>query len=114
MDFFDYLFDNEYKQRTDIEALKRQTLSRKRDRSRQLQRFEDQDSRIEQLEDRVGELALLCRSLLTVLRENGAVTPERFQQVMVEIDAEDGEVDGKSTPAAPDPESPQPPEINPW
>ncbi len=114
MDFWDHLLDNEYKQRADIEALKQSSEARRRARRRERQRAEDQQQRIEQLEDQVGELALLCRSLLTVLREDGTVQPERFQQVMQQIDAEDGVADGKITPQDPTPEDSPPIQIRPW
>jgi hypothetical protein len=115
MDFWDHLFDNEYKQRADIESLKRSSLARKRARMRDRQQAQDQQKRIEELEDQVGELALLCRSLLTVLREDGTVQPERFQEIMKQIDAEDGVVDGKITPERPQPDEPQvAPEIRTW
>ena len=74
--------------------------------ARQRQLATDLAKRIEVLEDQVGELALLCRSLLTVLREDGTVLPERLQAVMRQIDAEDGLVDGKVTPAGPPPDDP--------
>ena len=114
MSIFDHLFDSEYKQRVDIESLKRGAQERRRARSRDRQQLDDQQKRIEELEDQVGELALLCRSLLTVLREDGTVEPERFQQVMEKIDAEDGVVDGKVT-RSPPPDDPQiMPEIRTW
>jgi hypothetical protein len=115
MDFWDHLFDNEYKQRADIESLKRSSLARKRGRMRDRQQVQDLQQRIEELEDQVGELALLCRSLLTVLREDGTVQPERFQEVMHRMDAEDGVVDGKITPEKPASDEPQvAPKIQTW
>ena len=63
----------------------------------------------------VGDFALLCRSLLTVLREDGTVQPERFQEVMKQIDAEDGVLDGKINPESPPPDEPQiAPKIQTW
>lgn len=64
--------------------------------------------RIEALEDQVGELALLCRSLLAILVESGGVDPERFEAVLDRIDLEDGVRDGKVTEARPQPEAPKP------
>ena len=106
MSIWEHLFDNEYKQRADIDSLKRISLSRKRRRRSDRQQTLDQQKRIEHLEDQVGELALLCRSLLTVLREDGTVQPERFQEVMKQIDAEDGVDDGKITPKDPPQDDP--------
>lgn len=109
MSFWDHLFDNEYKQRTDIESLKKKTRQGNRTLSRALANTEDHQARIETLEVQVGELALLCRSLLTILREDGTIQPERFEQVMQHIDEQDGTLDGKITP----PEPPEPPQYPP-
>ena len=112
MDFWTHLFDNEYRQRADIESLKQSSIKKKRRDQRTIQ---NQQDRIEALEDQVGELALLCRSLLTVLREDGTVRPERFEEVMKQMDAEDGVVDGKFTPEPPaEDSSTVAPEIRPW
>jgi hypothetical protein len=114
MAFFDYVFDNEFKQRTDIESLKRMSRNRIAARRRQFSQLQDQGKRIEHLEEQVGELALLCRSLLTILREDGTVEPERFQQVMDRIDAEDGTLDGKLNVEPPPEDPPTTPDINVW
>ena len=60
--------------------------------------LEDQEKRIAELEQQLGEVALICRTLLTVLRESGQVKPEQFQQVMNRIDLEDGVEDGRVSP----------------
>ncbi len=106
MDFWDHLFDNEYKQRADTESIKRSSLARKSARMRDRHEVQDQQKRIEELEDQIGELALLCRSLLTVLREAGTIQPERLQEVMKLMDAEDGMVDEKITPKSPPSDDP--------
>lgn len=114
MDFWDHLFDNEYKRRADIEALKRSSRIRQSSRRQERQQIESQEKRIEQLEDQVGKLALLCRSLLTVLRESDAVDPERLQEVMNQIDGEDGVMDGKITTQPPSEDPPAAPDIKTW
>lgn len=114
MDFWDRLFDNEYKRRADIDSLRktarRQGIARYRDR----EQMDAQEQRIERLEEHVGELALLCRTLLTVLRENESIKPEHFEKVMNEIDAEDGVVDGMITPERKPDDPTEPPEIKAW
>ncbi|QDV83393.1 hypothetical protein [Planctomycetes bacterium TBK1r] len=114
MDFWDHLFDSDYKRRADIEKLKRSVRRRSAARSHDIQQVDQQAKRIDQLEQHVGELALLCRTLLTVLRENRLVEPEQFQEVMNRIDAEDGVVDGMVTPQPPPDDPPHPPEIRAW
>ena len=114
MDFWSHMFDNDYRQRADIESLKRLAKNRRAMRAGGIQKIASNDQRIEQLEEQVGELALLCRALLTVLRETSAVDPEHLHRVMERIDAEDGVVDGKITPQTP-PDDPQdPPQVRAW
>ena len=73
---WEYLFDSEWKQRTDIEALRAvQTKSGSHIR----RRAKELEKRVEWLEHEVGELALLCRSLLTLLREGGVVDRDTGQ-----------------------------------
>ncbi len=114
MDFWDHLFDSEYKRRADIEKLKRSARRRSAARYHDLQEVDKQSKRIDHLEQHVGELALLCRTLLTILRENDLVEPEQFQEVMSRIDAEDGVIDGMITPEPPPNNPPEPPEIRTW
>lgn len=97
MDLWDYLFDNEYYQRADIKSLQKESRIWKQAQQRNQLQATDQQKRIDELEDQVGQLALLCRSLLTVLREDGTVKPDRLCEVMNRIDAEDGTLDGKMT-----------------
>jgi hypothetical protein len=110
VDFWTHLFDSEYHQRADIESLQKAARVHRMKRFDDLKKIESQENRIMQLEDRVGELALLCRSLLTVLRENGTVNPDKMMEAMIRIDAEDGVVDGKLNP----PEPPEPPTPEEW
>ncbi len=91
---FDHIFDNDWRQREDIQSLKTHSSQMGRRMARRTGKLE---SRIEDLENQVGELALLCRSLLTLFRKNGTLDPGSFQAVMQEIDAEDGVIDGKIT-----------------
>jgi hypothetical protein len=104
MSMWNYVFDNDYLQRADIEALKR---SANHTSLKLHSATLKEDKRIEQLEQRVGELALLCRGLLTVLNESGAVKPEALHAAMAKIDAEDGVIDGQVTPEE---KRPKPPE----
>lgn len=109
MSVWKYVFDSEFSQRNDIEDLKRRSAAMAgQQRSRSL----ESQTRLEELEQEVGELTLLCRALLTVLRENGTIRPEAIEEVMRKIDLEDGVEDGKVTrkkdpPAAPKPRFPR-------
>ena len=95
MSIWNYVFDNEYRQRSDIENLKRRSQATGRSQSRKAKEL---DRRVEELEEELGEITLVCRSLLTVLRQSGAVDPAALEAVMADIDAEDGVIDGRVTP----------------
>jgi hypothetical protein len=92
---WEYIFDSEWKQRADIEALKTTQLRAGSHLRRKAKKLEE---RIEYLEQELGEVALLCRALLTLLRQSGAVDPAAFEEVVRQIDAEDGVIDGRVTP----------------
>ena len=92
MSVWKYLFDNEYLQRADIESLRSAQQSRRRTHIRRSARAE---KRLDVLEEEVEELTLLCRTLLTVLRESGTVDPAAIAETMRRIDLEDGVADGK-------------------
>lgn len=88
MSVWKYLFDNEYLQRADIESLRTANRRRVRTAGRA-------ERRLDELEEEVEELTLLCRTLLTVLRESGTVDPSAIAETMKRIDLEDGVADGK-------------------
>lgn len=97
MSVWNYVFDSEYKQRFDIENLRQSSQVARRRQNRNTRELKE---RVNELEHEVGELALICRTLLTVLRESGNFDEQTFQQVFHEIDAEDGVIDGRVTPEA--------------
>ena len=111
MSFFTYRFDNGCRQRADIEQLREQARAKARGSRRRARKLEDQGERIEALEDQVGELALICRALLSTLRESGAIDPAQYAEVLARIDAEDGVVDGKVTPPAARPKAKEGPRV---
>ena len=106
MSFWSYLFDNEFSQRQDINNLR----ATSRVRARQLRRqTRESRERLQELEEEVGELALLTRALLTYLRESGGIDPEKFAEVLERVDLDDGVLDGKLGENPPHPSAPHPP-----
>ena len=102
MSIWSHVFDSEWSQRSDINSLKQsQAKVARHDR----QRARNTGQRIQELEQEVGELTLLCRSLLTALRENKTLDPAAFEDVMRRIDLEDGVLDGKVSAPSPKPAS---------
>ncbi len=95
MSLWKYVLDTEWSQRSDIEALKQRADETRR---KLLKRSVKTAERLEELETQVGELALLCRSLLLVLRQKGTIDPDALERVMVGIDLEDGVLDHMVTP----------------
>ena len=71
----------------------------KTERRRMRRRAMKSDRRLEDLEDEVARLQLLCHALVRVACDAGQLTPERLQAVLHESDAEDGVIDGRVTPA---------------
>ena len=105
MTFWSYLLDNEYSQRKDINDLRDKSRVRARQLRRQAHKSKE---RLQNLEEQVGELALLTRALLTYLRENGGIDPDKFIDVLERVDLEDGVLDGKLGENPPPPTAPHP------
>ena len=101
MSFWKYMFDSEWSQRRDIEHLKAANLSRTRRSSRaarsNTKSIDQLTEQVQSLEDTVGEMALYLKSVATLLEQNGVLTQESLLESMRKIDAEDGNVDGKTT-----------------
>lgn len=99
MTFWKYMFDSEYQQRADIEALKqrsrRQAEMSRRRRRRKSDKINELSEQVEELEDEIGELQLLNRALFAVLRESDSWNEERFCKILHDLDMEDGELDGR-------------------
>lgn len=55
------------------------------------------ESEIEQLHERVENLALICMAMWSLLKEKTALTEDDLKQRVHEIDQADGVVDGKMT-----------------
>ena len=105
MSLLRYMFDNDLAQRHDIEALG--SKARRNQRKNRRHRSETRD-RIEDLEDQVGELSLVCEALLRVLKDSGRLDPTQLQAALEQIDAEDGVIDGKVTREEDRPQVPKP------
>ena len=59
-----------------------------------------QKARITELEEGVGELALLCKTLMRMLLEKGVCTGQEINALMKQLDLEDGVEDGRVTKTA--------------
>ena len=97
MSIFNYIFDNEWSQRSDIETLKQQNASLASRVARRRSSEAVQEERVAELEREVGELALLGKTLLRVLLEKGVSTGREIEDMMHHVDLEDGVADGRVT-----------------
>ena len=106
MSIWDFIFDSEYQQRSDIESLKsksraqsRISLRRSREEHRKFNKVKDRmtalKNRVGELEEQVGALELMNRTLMAVLRESPNWDEDRFRSALHDIDLEDGKLDGK-------------------
>lgn len=97
MSIFNYLFDSDWYQRSDIEALKEQNSNLTSRVEIRRSTDAEQSARIAELQQDVGELALLSKTLMRLLLEKGVCTGKELEDLMREIDMEDGVADGRVT-----------------
>ncbi|PHR99368.1 MAG: hypothetical protein COA78_25000 [Blastopirellula sp.] len=101
MSFWDHMFDNDWKQREDIEQLRRssKTASRRqrRDVSGNSSKLESLESRVEELEADLGHTVLLLTGTLEMLKQSGTWDSDKFAQLLHEIDMRDGVEDGQAS-----------------
>jgi len=50
------------------------------------------------LNDKVDQLALLCRAMFELMQQTSGVTEEQLKAKVLEIDLRDGQTDGRATP----------------
>jgi hypothetical protein len=67
-----------------------------------------QRHRVEDLERELGQLTLVCRALIGMLKEQGHFDAAVFNAALDKIDAEDGVLDGRVTPEDERPRRPAP------
>jgi hypothetical protein len=94
MGVLDYMYDNDWIQRNDINNLQR---------SNQVMRSKviKDGARIRNLEDEIDHLTLINEALLRMLEKKGIFARDEFRSLLVEVDLEDGVHDGKLAPPAP-------------
>ena len=103
--FWDFVFDHEFKQRADLEAVRKRAHRVARRTARQTRELE---KRLEKAEDELGEMRLFTRALLALLQESGTLDAARIRDKILEIDASDGTVDGRYDPPAAEDDAPPP------
>lgn len=88
MGVLDYMYDNEWIQRADIDNLQRSTMAL---RSKMVR----DGGRIRDLEQEIDHLTLINEALLRMLEKKGVILRDEFRALLVEVDLEDGVHDGK-------------------
>jgi hypothetical protein len=100
MSIFNYLFDNEWSQRSDIEELKARSSRQHQVAARSYSRTESKvrslETEVDTLKDEVGALQLIVRSLVKTLETTPGWREEDFRENLMAIDLEDGILDGKA------------------
>jgi hypothetical protein len=91
MSLWKYLFDNEWRQREDIELLRASTETTQTEAQRAAQK-------IDRLERRVDRAELLLESLYRLVSEKNLVTADEFRLMVARVDLEDGIEDGRIGP----------------
>ena len=85
--FFDHLFDSDYRQREDINSL--------HDQIDTLSTVPDHTEIIREMASRLDQLELLNKALLELVTQKGLVSQEEVGVMMKQIDLLDGVEDGK-------------------
>ncbi len=101
MSIFNYIFDSDWSQRSDIDALKRQNATLVGHSRVRRSKEAANEARVEELEQEVGELALLCKTMMQILLEKRVCTGQEFEALIAKVDASDGVSDGKVTKPMP-------------
>ena len=91
MSLWKYLFDNEWRQREDIELLRVSTATSQTEASRTAKK-------LDQLQRRVDRTELLLESLYRLVSEKNLVTVDEFRLMVARVDLEDGIEDGRIGP----------------
>jgi hypothetical protein len=94
----DYMFDNHWIQRADIENLKSSSARMQETASQMRRRVLNDGERIQELEGQVAHLTLINEALLRLLEKKGVVARDEFRALLVDVDLEDGVHDGKLAP----------------
>ncbi|MCH2176843.1 MAG: hypothetical protein MK193_14060 [Lentisphaeria bacterium] len=101
MSALNYIFDNEWNQRRDIENLQKELDRTHRDRihvdANNRRALESQAYLAEDLLKEVEELAIINKALLRLLIEKEVITGQELEQMIRTVDLEDGVEDGKIT-----------------
>lgn len=92
MGLINWIFD--IYQQTRIEGLKEDLAQSRSDALR----FQSSGGELDmqRLESAIGELALAVKTVQRLAVQKGLCTPDEFQRVMRQIDAEDGNPDGRA------------------
>jgi len=87
MSFWNYVFDNDFLQRQDIENLKTRQAS---STHRQMLAQASERHRIHELESEMSGMVLYCQTAVALMIEKGLITREEFARRMNEIGAATG------------------------
>lgn len=96
MSIFKYLFGSNWMLEGDIESLKEQSVAQYRDAANTNHKVDSAEARIQDLEEQVGALTLLVRTMHEMMRQSDQWSETTFRKLLLEIDMTDGKKDGKA------------------
>lgn len=88
MSLWKYLWDDDYKQRDDINALQGAQAASDTMTSRA-------NRKLDRLEQRLNQLELTVHGIYRVLEKEGSINTAQFRELLVQVDLEDGREDGR-------------------
>ena len=100
MSFWDHMFDSDWKQRNDIEELKRASRYRRKSNLRQVREHGEQinvlEQRVTELENDLGQATLFLMATMEMLKQTDNWDNATFHRALAVIDKRDGDQDGKA------------------
>lgn len=95
MSIFDYVFDNDWFQRADINRLDEKAEAIEARIGQSSAQTQDLGQQIRELRKDVSRMLLLVETTHRILLDKRVCTPEEFTRMMKSVDAEDGLEDGQ-------------------
>lgn len=101
MSIWSYLFDNEYFQRSDINRLDERASDVEQKLWSAQAKSRNAQQQAAELRHEMGRMLLVIEALSRIVVEKKVCTREELAATLTAVDAEDGTVDGRVSPAKP-------------
>ena len=101
MSLFDNLFDNEHRQRYDINSLSVTAASNDRHIDGLIQDLQDEKQKTALLHKKLDRMELVVEGLIRTLEAKELIAIDALKSVMLSLDSLDGEADGRMAESTP-------------